>query len=144
MGETSGGDVSVLEDASLLKSKELTLVESHLEELCGGLVMGTDIPSIRPTDPIGNVPLDLTLTSSPLPPTIPSHLHAFHESLGDTKGYNPPLGPYCKYLEDVPRKITWSTFFNHTFDFSMEFDEFKRPLTSVSYTHLTLPTNREV
>jgi len=23
----------------------------------------------------------------------------------------------------------WSTFFKHTFDFSMAFDEFKRPLT---------------
>ena len=31
MGETSKGDVSILEDVSLLKSKELTLVEPHLE-----------------------------------------------------------------------------------------------------------------
>ena len=32
MSETSMGDVSVLEDASLLRSKELTLVTPHLEE----------------------------------------------------------------------------------------------------------------
>ena len=87
-GEIIRGDVSVLEDTSLLRSKQLTLVEPHLpeaplEEVCGDLVMGTDTSSIRPTDPIGNEPLDLTPTSSPLPPTIPSHLHAFHESLGD-------------------------------------------------------------
>ena len=29
----------------------------------------------------------------------------------------------------MPRKITWSTFFDHTSDFSMAFDEFKWPLT---------------
>jgi len=29
----------------------------------------------------------------------------------------------------VPRKITWSTFFDRIFYFSMAFDEFKRPLT---------------
>jgi len=134
MGEIFRGDVSVLEDTSLLRSKQLTLVEPHLpeaplEEVCGDLVMGTDTPSIRPTDPIRNEPLDLTPTSSPLPPTIPSHLHAFRESLGDIKGYNPSFDPYCSYLDDVPRKITWSTFFDHTFDFSMAFDEFNRPLT---------------
>ena len=37
--------------------------------------------------------------------------------------------PYCAYLEDMPRKITWSTFFDHTSDFSMTFDEFKRTRT---------------
>jgi len=56
-------------------------------------------------------------------------LHAFHESLGDIRGYNPSFDPYCAYLEDMPRKIMWSPFFDHTFDFSMAFDEFKRPLT---------------
>ena len=100
VGEASGGDVRPLEDASLFRSKELALVEPHLEEFCGDLVMGTETPSIGPTDPIGNEPLDLTPTSSPLPPTIPSLLHAFHESLGDINGYNPFLGPYCAYLED--------------------------------------------
>ena len=111
------------------------MVEPHLEELCGDLVMGTDTPSIRPTDPIGHELLDLTPTSSHLPPTIPAHLHAFHASLGDIKGYNPSLDPYCAHLEDVPRKITSSTFFDHTFDFSMAFDEFKRPLTLFVISH---------
>ena len=45
------------------------------------------------------------------------------------RGYNPSLDPYCAYLEDVPRNMTWSTFFDNTFDFSMEFSKFKRPLT---------------
>jgi len=56
-------------------------------------------------------------------------VHAFHESLGDIRGYNPFFDPYCAYLEAVLRKIRWSTFFDHNFDFSMAFDEFKRPLT---------------
>ena len=68
MGETSGGDVNVLEDASLLKSKELTLFDPHLEEapfveLCGDLVMGIDTPRIEHIDPICHEPLDLTLPS---------------------------------------------------------------------------------
>jgi len=33
------------------------------------------------------------------------------------------------YQQDVPRKTMWSIFFDHAFDFSMAFDEFKRPLT---------------
>jgi len=146
MGEIFKGDVSVLEDTSLLRSKELTLVEPHLEELCGDLVMGTNTPSIGPTNPIGNEPLDLTPTSSPLPPTIPSHLHAFHESLGDIKGYNPYLSPYCAYLEDVPRKIMSSTLFDHTFDFSIAFDEFKRPLalSNVSFVVFSYSPHSEM
>ena len=59
VGETSGSDVRTLEDASLFRSKELALVEPHLKELCGDLVMGTDTLSPGPTDPIGNEPLDL-------------------------------------------------------------------------------------
>jgi len=91
MGETSGGDFRVLKDDSLSWSKELKLLEPRLEEapleeLCGDLVMGADPPSIGPTDPIGNEPLDLIPISSPLPPTTPSHLPVFHESLGDIKG----------------------------------------------------------
>jgi len=47
-------NVSVLEDASLLRSKELTLVEPHLKEansveFCGDIVMGSDAPLIRHT-----------------------------------------------------------------------------------------------
>ena len=56
-------------------------------------------------------------------------MHAFHESLGDIRGYYLSFDPYCAYIENVPRKIIWSTFFDHTFDFSMAFNEFKRPLT---------------
>jgi len=131
VGETYGGDVRPLEDASLFRSKELALVEPHLEELCCDLVMGTDTPSLGPTAPIGNKPLDLYPISSPLPSTTPSHLHAFHESLGDIRGYHPSLDPYCAYLVDMPRKITWRTFFTNIFDFSMAFSAFKRPLTFI-------------
>jgi len=69
------------------------------------------------------------LTSSPLLPTTPSHLLAYPESLGDIKGYNPSCDPSYAYLEVVLRKIMWNTFFDHTFDYSMAFDAFKRLLT---------------
>jgi len=92
-------------------------------------MMGNDTPSIEHIDPICNEPLDLTPTSSPLLPTTHSHLHAHHKSLDDNRGYNLSFDLYCAYLGDVPRKIMWSTFFDHTFDFSMAFTEFKRPLT---------------
>jgi len=35
---------------------------------------------------------------------------------------------YCACLKDMPRKTMLNTFFDHTFDFAMAFDEFKRPL----------------
>ena len=74
-------------------------------------------------------PLDLTLISSPLLSTMPFHLHAFHESLSDISGFYPSFDPYWAYLEDLPRKVMWNNFFNHSFDFSMAFDKFKRALT---------------
>ena len=134
MGEISRSDVSVLEDDSLNQSKELTLVEPHLEEapfveFCDDIVMGSDTPSIEHTDPICSELFNLTLTSSPLLATALSHVHAFHESLGDIRGYNPSFDPYCAYLGDVPRKIMQSSFLDHTFDFSTSFDELKGPLT---------------
>jgi len=123
----------VLEDASLLRSKELTLVEPHPKqapfvEFCGDIVMGGDTSSIRRTNPISYELFDLIPISHPLLTTTP-HVHAFHESLGYIRGYNSSFYPFCAYLQEVPRKIMWSTFFYHTFDFSMAFDEFKRPLT---------------
>ena len=76
MGETSRGDGSVLENASLVCAKALVLVVPHLEdapfvEFYGDLVMGTDTLSTGSTDPIGNESLDLTPASSLLPPPIP-------------------------------------------------------------------------
>ena len=50
-------------------------------------------------------------------------------SVGDISGFLRSVDLYCAYLENVPRKIMWSTFFDHDFDFSMAFDEFKRALT---------------
>ena len=75
-------------------------------ELCGDLVMGIDTARIEHIDPICHEPLDLTPTSSALPPTTPFPVHVFHEFLGDIRGYNSSLDPYCAYLEDAPRKIT--------------------------------------
>jgi len=57
MGGNSSCDVSVLEDASLLRSQELTLDKLHLEEapfveFCGDFVMGSNTPTIWHTNPI--------------------------------------------------------------------------------------------
>jgi len=122
MGETSRGDSNVIEDVSLLRSREVTLVVPHLKEapfvdFDGDLVLNSDTPSIVHNDPICSELFDSEPIPSPLPPTTPSYMHTFHESLGDIRGYSPSIDPYCAYLEDVPRKIMWSTFFDHTFDF---------------------------
>jgi len=130
----SRGDASVLEDALLLRAKELTLIEPDLdeapfEEFCGDVMIGNVAPSIGQTDSICFELLDPTPISFPLLPTTPSHLHPFHESLGDIRGYYLCFDPYYTYLEDMPRTIMQSHFFDCVFYFSMVFDEFKRPLT---------------
>jgi len=110
MCETSRGDTNSVEDVLLSWSGGLILVEPYLEEarfeeLCDdSLVVGAAC-SIEHIDPIYTKPLDLTPILSPLLHILPSHMHAFHESLGDIQGYNPSLDPYCAYLEDMPRKI---------------------------------------
>jgi len=96
MGETSRGDVSVVEDASLVWSEAPVLVPPHLKEApfvksYGDVVMDGTTPNIGLIEPICNEPLDLTPTSSPLLPTTLSHLHTYYESLGDIRGYNPSL-----------------------------------------------------
>jgi len=109
MGETSRSDVNVIEDVSLLRSKELTLVVPHLEEapfveFDGDLALNSDTPSVEHIDPICSELFDSTPISYPLPPTTPSYMHTCHESLGDIKGYSPSFEPSCVYLEDVPEK----------------------------------------
>jgi len=51
MGEISRGDVSDIEDVSLVRLKELTLVEplceeAPFEEFCGDVVMGSATPKL--------------------------------------------------------------------------------------------------
>ena len=106
MSEPYRGDVTVLEDDFPTWSKEPILVEPQLEEapfedLCDDSLVVGAIPSIDYTDPICTEPLDSTRISSPLLPSTPSHLHAFHESLGDINGFHPSFDPCCVYLEDV-------------------------------------------
>ena len=103
--------------------------EAPFKDLCDDSLVVCAAPTIEHIETICAEQLDLTPISSPLLPTTPSHLHAFHESLGDLRGYNPSLDPYCAYLEDMPRKIEWTTFFDYYFDFSMAFDKFKITLT---------------
>jgi len=110
MGETSQGDASSAEDVLLSWSGGLTLVEPYLEdapfeELCDDSLVVGAASSIDHIDSICTEPLDLTPISTPLFLTTPSHLHVFHEFIGDIRGYNPSLDLYCAYLEDVPRKI---------------------------------------
>ena len=49
-------------------------------------------------------------------------------SLGTFGGYNPSFDPFHAYLVKFPRKLMWTTFFNHSFDFSKAFDKVKRAL----------------
>jgi len=49
-------------------------------------------------------------------------------SLGTFEGYNPSVDPFHNYLVDLPRKIIWTTFFNHSSDFSKAYDTIMRAL----------------
>ena len=49
-------------------------------------------------------------------------------SLGYLRGYDHSIDPYYIYLEDLPRKIMWSTFFNPSYDFSKAIYKVKRIL----------------
>jgi len=61
--------------------------------------------------------LDLTPILSHLLPTTLSYLYAFHESLGDIRGYHPSFDRYCAYVEDMSGKIMLNTVFDHGFNF---------------------------
>ena len=102
MGEMFKGAICVLKDDSHSWSKELTLFGPHLEEapfveFCGDIVMGSDTHSIAHIEPICSELFNSTPVSSPLLPTTPSDLHAYHESVGDITGCNPSFDPYCAY-----------------------------------------------
>jgi len=47
-------------------------------------------------------------------------------SPGCFSGFNASLDPYYMYLEDLPRTITWTTFFNPSYDFYIAIDKVKR------------------
>ena len=105
------------------------LTEAPFEEFCSDIVMGSDASSIGHTNLICTEPIDSMPISSLLLSTTSSHLHAFHEFLGDIRGSYPSFDPYCANLEDMLGKTMLSPFFYHTFDFSMTFDDSKRSLT---------------
>jgi len=112
MGETFKGDVSVQKDNALDRTKELCLDDPYLEEApfekhCGDILMSSDTPSIGHAHRICTEPPNSTPISSLLLPSNPSHLHAFHKSVGDIRGYTLSFDPYYALLEDVPRKIMW-------------------------------------
>jgi len=47
-------------------------------------------------------------------------------SLDYFKGYDPLIDPYCVCLEDLFRKVIWTTFFNPSYDFFMGSNKVKR------------------
>jgi len=49
-------------------------------------------------------------------------------SLGYFKGYDSSIFPYYVRLEDLPKKVMWTTFFNTSYDFSKDFYEVERIL----------------
>jgi len=51
-----------------------------------------------------------------------------YASLGYFRGYNPSIDPYYVCLDDLPRKIMWTTFFNPSYNFSKPIDKVKRIL----------------
>ena len=59
-------------------------------------------------------------------------VNEFNKSLGNHGEYNPLFDPYIIYLEDVHRKVVWSTFFHCFFDFFKAFDKLKRSLCLIA------------
>ena len=55
-------------------------------------------------------------------------MHALDASLATFQGYVSSIDPYCVYLEDMPEKIRWNPFFEHSFDFSVASGKFKSVL----------------
>jgi len=64
-------------------------------------------------------------------------------SLGCFSGFNVSLDPYYMYPEDFPRKITWATFFDPSYDFSIAIDKVKRIpiLFGCGFHYCLLPFN---
>jgi len=96
MGEISRGDVSDIEDVSLVRLKELTLVEplceeAPFEEFCGDGVMGSATPNIMHTDSICTELLDSTPISSPFPHTTPLIFKQFMSPYMTLELIIPPL-----------------------------------------------------
>ena len=104
------------------------LEEAPVVECDGDDVWDNDTHSIVYIDPICSELFDSTPILVPVLPSTPPQLHVYAEPLGDIRGYNPSLDPYCPYLAGVPRKILWRPFLANIFDFSMAFGVFKRPL----------------
>jgi len=80
MGEPSKGDTSVIEDDSLVWSKEHSFVEPYpeettFEELCNEDVMSSVAPNIGLINSICIEPLDLIPISSPVLPSRPLCIH---------------------------------------------------------------------
>jgi len=48
--------------------------------------------------------------------------------LGCFRGYDPFIGTYCVCLEDLPKKVMLTIFFNPSYDFSEAFDKIRRIL----------------
>ena len=57
-------------------------------------------------------------------------------SLGTFEGYDVSLDPFYDYLVDMPRKIIYATFFDHSSDFSKAYDTFMRTLTIIDVSLL--------
>ena len=49
-------------------------------------------------------------------------------SQGYLRGHDPSIDPHCVCLHELPKKITWTTFFNPSYDFSKAIDKVKRIL----------------
>ena len=76
--------MEIVHDGAQVESIDSFLEGAPFEESCGDGVMVGVVPNIEHIDPICTGSLNLATISSSLLPTTPSHLHAFHESLGDS------------------------------------------------------------
>jgi len=91
MGESHQGGASWVEDDLLDWTGNIALLEPHFGELYSDDVSAGAALSIEHIDPVCTKLVNRVPILSFYLPATPSQLHAFHEFLGDIRGYL--LGP---------------------------------------------------
>jgi len=91
-----------------------------------------DMPHVSPPSSLPSPSLEChSLSATDYHDVLKGKVSDCISSLGTVEGYDPPFDPFYNYLVDMPRKIIWTTFFDHSFDFSKTYDTIMRALTVI-------------
>jgi len=91
-----------------------------------------DMPHVSPLPSIPSPSLEChSLITIDYHDVLKGKVYDCIRSLGTFEGYDPPFDLFYDYLVDMPRKIIWTAFFDHSFDFSKAYDTIMRALTII-------------